>query len=486
MLKPDEVVPTDIWLGPAFHLLVITGPNTGGKTVSLKNVGLMALMAQCGLHIPAADGSRLPVFDQIYADIGDEQSIEQSLSTFSSHLANITRILAGATERSLVLLDEVGAGTDPVEGAALARSLLEHFLDQRISGLVATHYSELKVYAHSREGVRNASVEFDLETLRPTYRLMIGLPGRSNALNIAERLGLPMPIIERARSFISSEALEVDDLLEDIKQSHEAARVDRRLAEKDRREGERLRDELRERIASIEEERRVVINAARDEAHAELDHVREQLRTITRQMERFGGKKEEITDIRDLLQRLENELKPISKLVPRRPGGIDAPQVPRPLQPGDVVWVPNLDRTGEIIAISGNEADVVAGSFRLRVALRDLELRAAAPKSEGTGQARGPDPRRAAITIPRGDSPGMEIDLRGNSVDEMMPLLDKYLDNAYLTGLPFVRIVHGKGSGTLRRVVRDELRQHPLVKSYRTGDASEGGDGVTVATLVDR
>ncbi len=486
LLRADEVVPLDVYLGPDYHVLVITGPNTGGKTVTLKTVGLLALMAQCGMHIPAADGSRLPVFDNIFADIGDEQSIEQSLSTFSSHLANITRILGNATEHSLILLDEVGAGTDPVEGSALARALLEHFLEENISALVATHYSELKVYAHGTEGVRNASVEFDLETLRPTYRLMIGLPGRSNALAIAERLGLPMPIVEHARSFISREELEVDEMLEDIKQSQESARIDRRLAEKDRRESEQIRGELRERIASIEEERRAVINAARQEAQIELDHVREQLQSITRRMERFGGKREELTDIRDLLQRLDSELKPISEIVPRRGDG-DGQVADRPIEVGDLVWVPSLDRTGELLGISGDEAEVQAGSFRVRVALDDLELRAPASRSSQPEGARAQRrERRASISLPRVESPGMEIDLRGNTVEEMMPLLDKYIDEAYLSGLPSIRIIHGKGTGTLRRVVRDELRNHPLVKEHRTGEASEGGDGVTVATLMEQ
>ena len=315
LLKPSEVVPTDIYLGPNYHILVITGPNTGGKTVTLKNVGLMALMAQCGMHIPANDGSRLPVFDNIFADIGDEQSIEQSLSTFSSHLTNIKRMLATATDHSLILLDEVGAGTDPVEGSALARSLLEHFIEHNISALVATHYSDLKVYAHSTERVRNASVEFDLDTLRPTYKLIIGLPGRSNALNIAERLGLPATLIERARSFISSEELEVDELLEEIKLAHESAKIDRRLAEKDRKETERLRNQLRTQIAGIEEDRRQVINNARQEAQAELEQVKEQLRVLTRKMQRFGGNKQDLNDIGDLIQQLNNQIKPISKIV---------------------------------------------------------------------------------------------------------------------------------------------------------------------------
>ncbi len=487
LLKQDEVVPNDIFIGPDYHIIVITGPNTGGKTVTLKTVGLLALMAQCGLHIPAHDGSRLPVFDNIFADIGDEQSIEQSLSTFSSHLTNITRILEQATECSLIVLDEVGAGTDPAEGSALAQALLQHFIDNNITSLVATHYSELKAFAHGTERVRNASVEFDLDTLRPTYKLMIGLPGRSNALNIAERLGLPAPIVERARSLISTEALEVDDMLEDIRVSRESARIDQRLAEKDRREAESLRDELRQRIAGIEDERRAVINQTRDEARGELDHVQEQLREITRRMERFGGKREEITDIRDLLQRLESELKPIAKVAPRRSGPQDEALRNRPLQVGDLVWVPSLDRTGEILEISGADAEVAAGSFRVRAAVRDLELRAPSNRDKQPEGARARrQTSRPDITLPRIETPNMEIDLRGNSVEEMLPLLDKYLDDAYLSGMPFVRIIHGKGTGTLRRAVQDELRNHPFVKSYQAGEANEGGDGVTIAKFAEQ
>lgn len=480
LLHPDTVVPSDIYIGPDFRLLVITGPNTGGKTVTLKNIGLMALMAQCGLHIPAADGSRLPVFDAIFADIGDEQSIEQSLSTFSSHLANITRILENATDQSLVLLDEVGAGTDPVEGSALARALLDFFLDNRITACVATHYSDLKVYAHSTDGIRNASVEFDLDTLSPTYRLMIGLPGRSNALAIAERLGLPQEILRQARTFVAGDALEVDEMLEDIRQSQESARIDRRLAEKDRRESEQLRDDLRERMARIEQDRRVVINQTRAEAQRELEGVQEQLREITRRMERFGGKQEDLTSIRDLLAQLESELRPISELVPQRGAAQRVAQ--RPLQEGDLVWVPSLDRTGEIVALSGDEAEVQAGSFRVRAALSELELRAAggpkAPEGAKVKRREG-----AAISLPRVESPGMEVDLRGQRVEEVLPALDRYLDEAFVSGLPRVRIIHGKGTGALRRAVRDELRRHPLVSRYRQGDAMEGGDGVTVAEL---
>ncbi|MGB0388567.1 MAG: endonuclease MutS2 [Ardenticatenaceae bacterium] len=487
LLTPSEVVPTDIYLGPNYHILVITGPNTGGKTVTLKNVGLMALMAQCGLHIPANDGSRLPVFDNIFADIGDEQSIEHSLSTFSSHLTNIKRMLKRATDHSLILLDEVGAGTDPVEGSALARSLLEHFIENNITALVATHYSDLKIYAHSTKRVRNASVEFDLETLRPTYNLIIGLPGRSNALNIAERLGLPAPIIERARSFLSTQELEVDELLEEIKLAHESAKIDRRLAEKDRKEMERLRNQMREQIAGIEEDRREVINNARQEAQAELIEVREELRTLTRKMERFGGNQQEATTIQELLKQLGSQLKPISKIVSRRPSGIDDPipvEIHRPLVPGDIVWVPTLDSTGEILAISDNDAEVQAGYFRLRVALDDLELRIPAP-SETTGKLPKQKRPRVEVTLPKIQNPGMEIDLRGHSVEEMRSLLDKYLDDAYLSGLPFVRIIHGKGSGVLRRAVREDLRHHTFVKQHRTGTLNEGGDGVTIATMVD-
>jgi len=485
LLKPSEVVPTDINLGPDYHILVITGPNTGGKTVTLKNVGLMALMAQCGLHIPANDGSRLPVFDNIFADIGDEQSIEQSLSTFSSHLTNIKRMLATATERSLILLDEVGAGTDPVEGSALARSLLEHFVEQHISALVATHYSDLKSYAHSIKHIRNASVEFDLETLRPTYNLIIGLPGRSNALNIAERLGMPTEIIERARSFLSSDELEVDELLEEIKLAHDSAKIDRRLAEKDRKESETLRDQLREQIASIEEDRREVINLTRQEAQAELQQIKEELRILTRKIRRFGGKKQELGEIKDVIKQLDSQLKPISKLAPRRPSGVDdmiEAEIKRPLRVGDLVWVSSFDRTGEVLTVSNNEAEVQTGNFRLRVAIADLKLRTPTSHQQQLKPKKRP---QVDITLPKVERPNLEIDLRGKSIEEMHPLLEKYIDNAYLSGMPFVHIIHGKGTGVLRRAVREELRHHTLIKSHRSGALNQGGDGMTVATLVE-
>lgn len=488
LLNPETVVPTDIYIGPDYHLLVITGPNTGGKTVTLKNVGLMAAMAQCGLHIPAGDGSRLPVFDNIFADIGDEQSIEQSLSTFSSHLRNITRILEGATDHSLVVLDEVGAGTDPVEGSALARALLEHFLENEITAVVATHYSDLKAYAHNTPHVKNASVEFDLDTLRPTYKLMIGLPGRSNALNIAERLGLPADILSKARSFVSGDDQSVDAMLGDIKQSQESARMDRRFAEQDRKEQEKLRNELRTRLAAIEDDRRTVINAAREEAKADVDIVREQLRQVTRQLERLSasgtGKKAEVQDLRELLQGVEDTLKPIAP--PRHARTSDTP-INRPLQVGDIVYVPSLERNGEILEIAGSAAEVQAGNFRLRVALRDLELRTPVPEKANDWVGSGGKNRRqrADISLPMVESPGVEIDVRGEMAEEALQRVERYLDNAYRSGLPFVRIVHGKGTGVLRRTIREFLRRNPTVKEARDGQLNEGGDGVTVVRFAD-
>jgi DNA mismatch repair protein MutS2 len=486
LLNAETVVPTDIFIGPDYHLLVITGPNTGGKTVTLKNVGLMAAMAQCGLHIPAGDGSRLPVFDNIFADIGDEQSIEQSLSTFSSHLRNITRILDGATNHSLVVLDEVGAGTDPVEGSALARALPEHFLENDITAVVATHYSDLKAYAHNTPHVKNASVEFDLETLRPTYKLMIGLPGRSNALNIAERLGLPADILEKARSFVSGDDQSVDAMLADIKQAQESARLDRRFAEQDRKEQEQLRNELRTRLAAIEDDRRTVINTTREEAKADVEIVREQLRQVTRQLERLSatgtGKKAEVQDLRELLQGVEDTLKPIA---PPRPARTSDTVVNRPLQVGDIVYVPSLDRNGEILEMSGSAAEVQAGNFRLRVALRDLELRTPVPEKANDWAGGKTRRQRADISLPMVESPGMEIDVRGEMAEEALQRVERYLDNAYRSGLPFVRIVHGKGTGVLRRTIREYLRRNPTVKEARDGELNEGGDGVTVVRFKD-
>lgn len=475
LLDPGKVVPIDVYLGHEHYALVITGPNTGGKTVSLKTVGLMSAMAQSGLHLPVAEGSALSVFEGIYADIGDEQSIEQSLSTFSGHLTNIIRILDCANERSLVLLDELGAGTDPVEGSALARSMLSYLLARRITTLVATHYSELKVFAHTTPGVENASVEFDMETLSPTYRMQIGLPGRSNAFAIAERLGLPSEIVQAARTLVSPEELETESLLAEIQEAHReavAARdevllVQRRVAEQERR--------LTARLATIEAERATIVGEARAHARRELDQVRQEIEALRTEMSQPQGLaalgEEWLARARARLEAMETEVVPPSPPPPPEQRGL-----PGEVAVGDMVWIAGLGTTGQVTALDGDSAEVRVGSFGVRVQRSDLQRRAQPEVAEL------PAPTVAGVFHP---SPGVELDLRGQRVEEILPRLDKYLDDAFLAGMPFVRIIHGKGTGALRQAVRQQLRDHPLVQSHRAGEQGEGGSGVTVAYLVE-
>ena len=477
LIDPAKVVPIDVYLDDDYFILVITGPNTGGKTVSLKTVGLLALMAQCGLAIPAAEGSTISVFSNIYADIGDEQSIEQSLSTFSAHITNVINILGQADERSLVLLDDLGAGTDPGEGSAIARALLSHLLRRRITTFVSTHYPELKIYAHTTPGVENACVEFDLETLSPTYELSIGLPGPSNAFAIARRLGLSPEIVSEARSLVSSESLETESLLAEIKQAHQEALAAQEVAGSAQRRAKDLERELRQELADIEKTRHEILSAARDEAQQELEEMRAGLRKIRAGLEMATVTREWVAQAEDALASLEP--KPVEPIVQPR----FAPQ--EPLSRGDTVWVAGLQATGEITELSGDEVEVQVGSFRIRAKMGDLELRQKAAHPS-TGLRAGPEVRERVVSVPRVSSPGLELNLRGQTTEEVLPRLDKYLNDAYLAGLPQVRIIHGKGTGTLRRVVHDFVTNHPLVASFRPGDEYEGGEGATVVKLVSR
>ena len=482
LIDPEKVVPIDVHLGDDYFILVITGPNTGGKTVSLKTVGLMAAMAQSGLHLPVAEGSTLSVFEGLYADIGDEQSIEQSLSTFSSHLTNIVAILDRADERSLVLLDELGAGTDPVEGSALARAMLSHLLDRRITTLVATHYSELKVFAHTTPGVENASVEFDLETLSPTYRMQIGLPGRSNAFAIAERLGLSSGIVRTARDLVSPEELQAESLLAEIQEAHQAATVardevllaQRRMADQER--------QLAARLAAIEAERASILGEARAEARRELASVHEEIETLRAEVsERRGLAALGEEWLAQAQARLAERAKSVPPPSPPPEGYLgsrppEAIGLPGEIEVGDTVWIRGLGTTGQVTALDQEMAEVQVGSFGVRVQRSELERRARPSVDE---------PQKAALQMGLHPMPGVELDLRGQRVEEVLPRLDKYLDDAFLAGMPFVRIVHGKGTGILRQVVRQQLRNHPLVKSHRSGEDGEGGSGVTVVYLME-
>ena len=479
LLDPHTVVPIDVVLDDETHVLIITGPNTGGKTVSLKTVGLLTLMAQAGLHLPVESGSTLSPFKAVYADIGDEQSIEQNLSTFSSHLTNMLSFLDRADEHSLVLLDELGAGTDPAEGSALARALLDHFRRRSAMTFVATHYPELKSYAQLTPGVRNGCVEFDPQTLSPTYKLTVGLPGRSNAFAIARRLGLPRDIVEVARQMVSPDDLRTEDMLTDIHRLRVQAAQARDEANGARAEVEKLTRELRQRLATIEQEREEILEQARAEATAELETLRAEMRTLRRRMQAAAAPLEAVVAVEEAAASLTEELESTAP----EPGSLEFPTLPkapqRPIRHGDTVWVRPLNAEGQVLEISGEEAEVQVGPARTRVSLTALELRSPVSPSlakEGLGEG--------AISVSAPPSPGVRLDLRGCTAEEALERLDRYLDAASRAELPWVRIIHGKGTGALRRAVRDFLAHHPLVSTYEAGGDREGGEGVTVAKLV--
>jgi DNA mismatch repair protein MutS2 len=475
LLDPESVVDIDVELDSQTYALIITGPNTGGKTVTLKTVGLLALMAQSGLHIPAHVGSMISIFENIYADIGDEQSIEQSLSTFSGHITNIIHILEKANRRSLVILDELGAGTDPQEGAALARALLNHLLARGITTLVTTHHPELKAYAHATAGVVNASVEFDLETLQPTYHLTIGLPGRSNALAIAERLGMPDEIVQIARAEINPTDLRAEDLLDEIHRQRDLARESREAAEKARQESDAIRAELVARLEKVEDERRELLEQARREAETEVDGLRDELRRLRRDMKRHRQPIEALNQIDEQIEALEKQ---VEKPVERR--DVDVKTVEGPIQLGSKVRLRSLGTEGVVTALSEEEAEVQVGVLRVRARLTELDHKGS-PKPQKTAASQSK--QAGKTTAPRAESPGVELDLRGQRADDALDALENYMERAYLAGLPWVRIIHGKGTGKLRDVVRQNLSQHPHVQSYEGGKRGEGGDGVTVAKL---
>ena len=478
LLDPKSVVPIDVDLDRETYALVITGPNTGGKTVTLKTVGLLVLMAQSGLQIPVQSGSMVSVFDNVFADIGDEQSIEQSLSTFSGHVTNIVDILSAADSQSLVLLDELGAGTDPQEGSALARAVMTHLLDRSITCMIATHYPELKAYAHMTKGVLNASVEFDLKTLKPTYHLTIGLPGRSNALAIAKRLGLPGAIINAARDEINPTDLRAEDLLDEIHSQRDLARKAREDAEIARREAESIRDELAQRLDKIEDERLALMEETRQEAEEEIEGLREEMESLRRQLAKARQPLKVVDEVEEIVEILEEKVsEPIVRKEPKKP--VRKPK--GPLRLGEKVHLRSIDQDGVVTAIGEEEVEVQIGMLRIRARLSDVIRKG---ESEEAPEPKIEKQKKGKITLPKTvDSPGVELDIRGHRVDEGLDVLDRYLEKAYLAGLPFVRIIHGKGTGRLRESVRQELGNNPHVTRFESGEQSEGGEGVTVAHL---
>jgi DNA mismatch repair protein MutS2 len=494
LLDPQTVVPIDVEPKPGTRAIVITGPNTGGKTVSLKTVGLLALMAQSGLHIPAQSGSELPCFHAVYADIGDEQSIEQSLSTFSGHITNIIRILKQIDPRSLVIFDELGAGTDPQEGAALARAILKFLLETGCTTLVATHYPELKTFAHSTEGVVNASLEFDIKTLRPTYHLTIGLPGRSNALLIAQRLGLSQSIIDSAKAEINPEDLRADKLLDDIRKERNRTSRERQKLEKARERLEAQTKELEKRLEKIEDERREILAKARAEGELEVAILKKNIESLRSQLKRA---KQPLETLKQLEEKVEEIEEKIETPVERRSTMDDRPSssmVNRPLSLGERVTVTTLNAEGVVTALSESDAEVQIGSLRVRARLTDLVRKGQEVENpEGktnpsTGLRAGEESKpvsdgssRAALSGTK--SPGIELNLRGKLVEDGLEELDRYLERAYSSGLLFVRIVHGKGTGRMREAVRNALKSSPYVASFEEPKENEGGAGVTVAKI---
>lgn len=487
LLDADEVVPIDIELGHRARMLILTGPNTGGKTVALKTVGLLTLMTQAGLFIPARDGSVMSVFEGVYADIGDEQSIEQSLSTFSSHITRIIAMLDRADSRSLVLLDEIGAGTDPEEGSALARAIIDELLESGCLGMVTTHYSELKSYAYVTEGTDNASVEFDIETLQPTFRLLVGVAGQSNALDIAARLGMPYQIVGSARMLIEPESHEADQMLDEIRQRLSAAEQTEKEAEREREATRKARQEAEEARREAEEAKHLARQEARSEVQAELDTARKLVRRLENAAaapppppakpspDRPTGKNrrpDAASDARQQVKQVEDQLRTKRRRQP------SPPRRDEPIRVGDWVDVPSFGMSGEVTGFddSGEQAELLVGSFKVWQPISLLKRK------------RGPLPKesnRAAIKTPAAPRVENEIHFRGKRAEEVMRELDEYLDDAAQASLPWVRIVHGKGTGTLRGIVHDILKTHPTVSRFHLADYREGGDGVTIAYFKD-
>ena len=479
LLDRKKVVPIDVHLGNEFNLLIVTGPNTGGKTVSIKTVGLFTLMGQAGLHIPAFDRSELALFDEIFADIGDEQSIEQSLSTFSSHMTNIISILEKITPRSLVLFDELGAGTDPTEGAALAISILSYLHKRKIRTMATTHYSELKVFALSTPGVQNASCEFNVETLRPTYRLLIGIPGKSNAFAISSKLGLPDYIIEEAKKHISEQDISFEDVITDLENSRLTIENERLEIAKYREEIHNLKQKLEHKQDKLSKNRDQILQEAHKEAALVLGKAKEYADETIRNFNKFG--KENIS-----IKEMEMERTRIREKINSSQTSLGAPkemkrkQVRKPndLKIGDSVKVISLNLTGTVHTLPNSKGDlsVQMGILRSQVNINDLEL-IDEPVITSSNLQRTSS---GQIKMAKSASVKMEINLIGRTVDDALMELDKYLDDAYLAHIPTVRVVHGKGAGILRKAVQNYLKRLKYVASYRLGEFGEGDSGVTI------
>lgn len=482
LLDKRSVVPITLTLGDTFDLLIVTGPNTGGKTVSLKTVGLFTLMGQSGLHIPALDRSELAVFTEVYADIGDEQSIEQSLSTFSSHMTNIVSFLKKVDDQSLVLFDELGAGTDPTEGAALAISILNHLHMRGIRTMATTHYSELKVYALSTPGVENASCEFDVETLRPTYHLLIGIPGKSNAFAIAGKLGLPDFIIEDAKTRLTEQDESFEDLLTDLETSRRTIEKEQETIASYKREIERLKQETEKKQEKLEEQRDRILREANEKAHAILAEAKETADETMRNFHKFGKANISASEMERERERLRKKMESTRSGMMKEPAKPKKEYKPSDFKLGESVKVLSMNINGTVASLPDNKGNLTVqmGILRSQVNISDLEIIDETPAYlKKTTRAGG----KGKIKMSKSLSVSTEINLLGKTVDEAIAELDKYLDDASLAHLSSVRIVHGKGTGALRKGIHQYLRRQKHVRSFRLGEFGEGDAGVTIAEL---
>ncbi len=479
LLDSHKVVPIDVVLGEDFHLLIVTGPNTGGKTVSLKTVGLFTLMGQAGLHIPAGDRSELAVFHQVYADIGDEQSIEQSLSTFSSHMTNIVSILDQADARSLVLFDELCAGTDPTEGAALAISILDTLRQKQIRTMATTHYSEIKVYALSTEGVENACCEFNVETLSPTYRLLIGIPGKSNAFAISGKLGLPESIIQQAREQLNKEETSFEDVIANLEESRRTIEQERLQINRYKQETEQLKKQMEERRQKLNSSRDKILQKANEEAAAILQEAKDVADKTIRDFHKFGKSGINIQAMEKERERIRKEMDKARKKSSDKKKDIVNTNVPKKLRIGDSVKVLSMNLKGTVHTLPDAKGNlfVQMGILRSQVNIRDLVL------LEDENPIKGKYTKTSAgkLKMSKSATISPEINLIGKTVDEAIAVLDKYLDDAYLAHLNSVRIVHGKGTGALRKAVHTYLKRQKHIKDFHLGEFGEGDAGVTIA-----
>ncbi len=506
LLDPQKVVPINIWLGKNFDLLIVTGPNTGGKTVSLKTVGLFTLMGQAGLHIPAWEGSELAVFDEVFADIGDEQSIEQSLSTFSAHMTNIVSILQQADSRSLCLFDELGAGTDPTEGAALAIAVLSFLHNMKCRTMATTHYSELKVFALTTPGVENACCEFSVETLQPTYRLLIGIPGKSNAFAISKKLGLPDFIIEDAKSHLEAKDESFEDLLASLETSRVTIEKEQEEIRSYKEEIAQLKSRLTQKEERLDERKDKLIRNASEEAQRILREAKETADQTIREINRLASESGVGKELEAQRAKLREQIKKTDDKLAVKAKGPSQPISPKKLKIGDGVKVLSMNLKGTVSTLPDAKGDlfVQMGILRSRVNIRDLELireddisatlgdgssrtyggTAAGYKAKKTfSQAKGNGSGSGQIRMSKSFSVGTEVNLIGMTTDEAVPAMEKYLDDAYLAHMPSVRVVHGRGTGALKNACHKRLRQLKYVKDFRLGEFGEGGTGVTIVTF---